>query len=132
MRRDDVVRSLFDDGWNRGDFTPTADWLGDFRVHVGGRTMELDAPATHALVARWRTAFPDLRFDVHRVVDGGDEFAVHLTLTGTHRGEWNGHPATGNRMSVPHAMFIRFDGDRITDIWEVLDSGAMDAQLASG
>ncbi len=131
MRRADVVRSLFDDGWNRGDFSPTADWLGDYRVHVGGRTMELDVARTDALLARWRIGFPDLRFDVHRMVDAGDEIAVHLTLTGTHLGEWNGRPATGNRVSVPHAMFFRFDGDRLTDIWEVVDTGAMDAQLGA-
>jgi hypothetical protein len=47
------------------------------------------------LFARLHRAFPDLHVTVEDLIEEGDKVAGRNTLTGTHRGEYMGLPATG-------------------------------------
>ena len=42
-----------------------------------------------------KKAFPDLRYTIDDVVDGGDRIVHRLTASGTMKGEFAGMPATG-------------------------------------
>ena len=42
-----------------------------------------------------RTAFPDLRFTIEKLVTEGDTVAGRLTTSGTHQGPLMGIPPTG-------------------------------------
>jgi hypothetical protein len=89
--------------------------------------MELDD--LKQIVQDWHEAFPDLRFDVHSIVASDGRAAVHATLCGTHQGPWQGLPGTGRTIEVEHMFFFRFDGERISDVWELLDSAQLRGQL---
>ncbi|HVL68119.1 MAG TPA: ester cyclase family protein [Vicinamibacterales bacterium] len=52
------------------------------------------------VVAGLRATFPDVRFTVHDVIAEGDRAVAAWTMTGTHRGEWLGVPATGRQLSI--------------------------------
>lgn len=127
--REDAARAVFEDAWNRRDFTTTADALRSFRLHIGASTRESDADELKAFVERWHAGFPDFRFELHTLVAAGDHVAVRATLHGTHRGEFQGRAPTGRTIAVPHMFFLRFDGDRIAEVWEVLDADALREQL---
>jgi steroid delta-isomerase-like uncharacterized protein len=45
---------------------------------------------------RFSTAFPDIHLAINEIIAEGDKVVVLWTLTGTHRGDWRGIPATGN------------------------------------
>lgn len=64
-----------------------------------------------------RTAFPDLRGEVLRVLSGGDSTAVEIRWTGTHTGPLatpsGAVPPTGAAVVVLATMWQRWDGDRI-------------------
>jgi predicted ester cyclase len=126
-----IVTSVFEDGWNRRDFSTVAAALEEFEFHIRGtsRTMRLDDLT--ALVDRWHTGFPDLRFELHAVVDTEPFAAVHATLHGTNRGVWHDLAPTDRSIEVEHMFFFRFDSERIVDVWELLDPAAIGEQLGS-
>lgn len=122
--------AIFEDGWNRGAFDQLERaFAPTFVLHVHGRSRVTDLAELEAIVAAWRRGFPDLRFDVADVVAEEGRVAVRATLTGTHRGEWNGRPPTGNRIAVDHMFLLRFEDGLLAEVFEVLDSAALRSQL---
>jgi steroid delta-isomerase-like uncharacterized protein len=126
-----IVSSIFDDAWTRQVFDSVAEPLREFEFHIRGTSRTMDVDELRAIIADWHIAFPDLRFDVEAMVVSGDRAAVHATLRGTHRGPWQGRPATGRSIDVEHMFFFRFDGDRIVEVWELLDSAQLQDQLGT-
>jgi predicted ester cyclase len=83
-----------------------------------------------------RTAFPDLRFEVHEMIREGDTVASRSTMTGTHRARFAIGPfaalePSGAAVAVPHMHFFRYRGDRLVDLWHVWDTGALMRQISA-
>ncbi|MEX2502553.1 MAG: ester cyclase [Trueperaceae bacterium] len=126
--------AIFEDGWNRGAFDGLEDaFAPTFVFHVHGTARDMRLGDLRRIVASWREGFPDLRFALHDVLSDalgdGDRVAIRATLTGTHRGEWNGRPASGRAIAVDHAFWLRFDAGRVVEVWEVLDSALLRRQM---
>lgn len=131
MDHAELARAVFDEGWTQQDFSRVGDALRSVRLHVGGATRELDLDAVRAIISGWHASFSDFRFEVHTVVASGDHAAVHATLHGTNDGPWRGEEPTGQTVAVEHMFFLRFDGDRVVEVWELLDRDAFEVD-ASG
>lgn len=126
----DVVSSIFERGWNQGDFAGVEHALAaEFTFHVHGSARTMSRGDLERIVAAWRRGFPDLHFHVHEVVGEDDLVAVRLTLTGTHLGEWGGRSATGNRIAVDHMFLLRMEAGVVVEVWEVPDTLALHQQL---
>jgi steroid delta-isomerase-like uncharacterized protein len=95
------------------------------------------APHLKNVISTLRTAFPDLRFDVHELVGEGDTVACRSTMTGTHQGPLRigpmaGLPVNGTRIDVPHMHFFRYDAEgRLTDLWHVWNTLMLARQLGA-
>lgn len=126
-----LVSSVFEDVWNRQDFDAVTPALREFRFHIRGTTRTMGINELRAIIEDWHAAFPDLQFDVHATVVSDGRAAVHATLRGTHRGPWQGLAPTGRSIEVEHMFFFRFDGERIIDVWELLDSAQLRDQLGT-
>jgi steroid delta-isomerase-like uncharacterized protein len=89
------------------------------------------------VISTLRTAFPDLRFDVHELLGEDHAIACRSTMTGTHEGPLRigpmaGLPVSGTRVEVPHMHFFRYDGEgRLTDLWHVWNTLALARQLGA-
>ena len=77
--------------------------------------------AVKALFAAYRAGFPDFHVHVDERVTDGDRMIQAFTLTGTHRGEFMGIPATGRTIEVHGFVFSRFTDGKIVEEWEVID-----------
>jgi predicted ester cyclase len=89
----ELVRRYFDMVWNQGDLAAVDDFFGDEFTTFGHRGEDARA-LVGAIVATWRAAFPDLRFEIEAEIVSEDA-AVHLvTCRGTHTGTFE-HPAFG-------------------------------------
>lgn len=79
------------------------------------------AKAVKGLFAAYRTGFPDFHVHVNERVADGNRIAQAFTITGTHRGEFMGIPATGNTIKVHGVVISRFADGKIVEEWEVID-----------
>ena len=68
-------------------------------------------------VDTFRRSFPDLAVTPHVMVANGDYVAVHLTGRATHRGIFQGVPATGRSWSATCSALYRVEDGRIADFW---------------
>jgi steroid delta-isomerase-like uncharacterized protein len=91
---------------------------------VRGRT------AIRARAAALLAAFPDFRLQRIELVIDGDRHADRWVMSGTHRGELLGMPATGRTVRVEGATFTRLgpDGLVIEDV-HLVDLAGLLAQL---
>jgi predicted ester cyclase len=63
-----------------------------------------------ALARRWigpfRDSFPDFRIEIVDLVADREKVAAHFRCSGTHLGEWQGHPPTGRRFTNVDEIYI--------------------------
>lgn len=71
--------------------------------------------------ARLYRAFPDLHISLEDLIEEGDKVVEKDTVTGTHQGEYNGLPPTGNSVAYNEVFIMRFANGRIAEIWGVVD-----------
>ena len=97
----------------------------DFRSHL------------KEVISVLRTAFPDMRFEVHDVLAEGEIVACRSTMTGTHQGPLEigpmaALPITGAPVAVPHMHFFRYDREGcVTDMWHTWDTLLFARQLGA-
>jgi predicted ester cyclase len=58
---------------------------------------------------------------IEDLVEEGDKVVSRDTVTGTHRGEYMGIPATGKSVTYNEIFIARFAGSRIAETWGVVD-----------
>lgn len=82
-------------------------------------------------VESFRTAFPDLLVSPHLILADGDHVAVHISARATHRGIFQGVPATGRSWTASCSAFFRVDHGLIADYWINWDLLAILEQLGA-
>lgn len=130
--RAEFIEWLFDDVWSQGRTEGLGDRIGALTFNYGGTARQTDGDDLRALVDSYRTGFPDLTMDVEDVIEDGDRAAVRIRMRGTHLGTWRDRPATGRSIDLDVAFFLRFEGDRLVEVWEVDDAARRDRQLDGG
>ena len=58
------------------------------------------------------TAFPDIHFDLQQIVIGPQGVWEEAHVTGTHRGDWLGHTATGRAVEFDVLIYFPWDEQR--------------------
>ena len=70
----------------------------------------------HEGAARFYTellgAFPDIRFELTNIVIGPQGVCEEADVTGTHRAEWLGVPASGQKLTWKVVIFFPWDPER--------------------
>jgi steroid delta-isomerase-like uncharacterized protein len=82
----------------------------------------LDWNAHKQLLAAITRAFPDLHHNIKDMVAEGDKVAVRLNVTGTHKGEFQGIPPSGRKLSLDEMAFLTIIDGRITEGWITSDT----------
>jgi steroid delta-isomerase-like uncharacterized protein len=83
------------------------------------------------VITMLRTAFPDLHFEIHAMLAEGELVAFRSTMTGTHRGPFQGLLPTGKQISVAHMHFVRLVNGKTSDLWHVWDMAGLMRQLGT-
>lgn len=81
------------------------------------------------MFADLRTAFPDLHVEVDHLTATDDDVAFAYTITGTHEGDFQGHPATGKPVSVRGMQIGRFADGKLAERWGSSDQLGIMTQL---
>ncbi|HLZ36712.1 MAG TPA: ester cyclase [Mycobacteriales bacterium] len=89
-----------------------------------------ERPAGKASGRCWTpSAFPDHHYTVEDVISEGDKFAVRLTASGTHLGDFFGIPPTGRHATWTETRIVRVVDGKVVDHWANTDSLGMLRQL---
>jgi predicted ester cyclase len=91
-----------------------------------------DLTGRQALKQVWEVllrAFPDIHVTVEDVIAEGDKVVSRNTVTGTHQGEYRALAPTGRSVTYHEIFIMRFAGDRIVEIWGVVDAYSQLRQL---
>lgn len=75
-------------------------------------------------------AFPDQRWETHRLVADEEFVAMYSTWSGTNLGPFMGQPPTRHRVAAHHMYLFRLQGQQVTEYAAVRDDLAMLSQLA--
>jgi steroid delta-isomerase-like uncharacterized protein len=76
-----------------------------------------------------RGAFPDLQLTIDDLVAEQDKVVARFTVSGTHKAEFLGHRPTGKRAQVSGISVFYIAGDKIREVWGVIDSAGLMEQL---
>jgi len=129
-----VALAMIERGFNRGDLSVVDEQVAPTGIdHQEALGTEFIGHLKDVIVGL-RTAFPDLKFEVHSILAEGDIVAFRSTMAGTHLGPLNvgpgpGLPPTERAVSVPHMHFVRMAGGKAVDLWHLWDTPQMLRQL---
>ncbi|HZQ64863.1 MAG TPA: ester cyclase [Gaiellaceae bacterium] len=114
-----INRTVLERVWGGGEVELLDDIVGPGYVF---NDPSLPAPMRSAaeekaLIAKFRSAFPDLSFEIHDELAIGDRVAQRWTVRGTHEGEFDGLPPTGDTIELSGMSFVRFADGKLVEVW---------------
>jgi steroid delta-isomerase-like uncharacterized protein len=125
-----LVRRMTEEIFNRGNIDAVDEFLTPDSFDHNPMPGQPSGSEGLKWVARaMRTAFPDMRFEIHDQVAEGDRVMNRWTMSGTHEGELLGMPATGKRVAVAGFDMIRFADGKMAEHWAQMDQLGMMQQL---
>ncbi len=77
----------------------------------------------------FRAAFPDFDLEVEQMHATDEYVTFRYTVTGTHRGDFQGHAPTGKTFSAPAMQMGRWQDGRCVERWGVTDQSKIMADL---
>ena len=90
-------------------------------AHLSGAPGPLDGAGWGAFMGAFTAAFPDARIAVADTVGERDLVATRWTITGTHRGDFQGIPPTGRPVTMAGVDISRVVDGRIAEHWAQFD-----------
>lgn len=114
-----LVRRLVEEAVNRSNLD-VLDEVADGEIALAARHW----------IGPFRDSFPDFRMKIIDLIAEGDKVAAHFRCSGTHLGEWTGHPPTGRRFQDVDEIYIfRVSNGKLTGATAVEDNLARMRQL---
>lgn len=113
---------------NRQDWSRLGQFVDEEAVHNGRR---LGLSGYRAMLENDFREIPDLRFNIALVVVDANRVASRLLFDCSPRGVFFGLPIGGRRVSFAENVFYEFRAGRIVEVWSVIDTSTIQAQLAT-
>ncbi len=76
-----------------------------------------------------RSAFPDIQISLDHEIAEGEYVVHHITVTGTHKGDFMGHAATDKKATWKEIHILRFAEGKVVEHWGVVDMMGLMMQL---
>jgi len=127
-----TLRRFYDEVFNKGNVELIDELCApDFVEHEETPGFETTREGVKQFVTTMRTAFPDMAMTVEDVIAAGNKVIARITMSGTHRGEFMGMPASGKSFSVSTIDIVRFKNGKAAEHWGATDTGKMMEQLGA-
>jgi steroid delta-isomerase-like uncharacterized protein len=123
-----LVRRWIEEGFNQGSLN-VVDELFAERVRINGQIVSRDGLKQN--MSRHRRGFPDLHVTIDDIVAEGSKVGIWYTAEGTHRGEFEAIPPTGNRVRWVGFDLFGIDGGKISEARFLSDFHGLLIQLGA-
>jgi steroid delta-isomerase-like uncharacterized protein len=126
-----LVRRFYEEVWGKGNLD-VADELfaDDYERHDFRSGHPTRGPEGQKEIARtFRSAFPDLSFEIDFILADGNFVAGRWTAAGTHLGPWADVEPTGKPMRFSAINVFRFSDGKVVELWNHRDDLGLMEQL---
>ncbi|MET8426210.1 ester cyclase [Nocardia sp. NPDC004860] len=89
----------------------------------------MDPAAVTAQFLPLVSGFPDWHWEMRHLVVDGDYIAVHFTVTGTHRGTFQGIEASGRRVTISEFTLYHLEDGKFAEVWDYTDMDSLMRQI---
>jgi predicted ester cyclase len=111
---------------NKQDWPNLGQFVGD-DVNYNGQRVGLSG--YREMLEKDFEAIPDLRFNIQILISDPPYIAIRLAFDCTPKGALFGLLVNGRRVSFTENVFYEFQGQKIEQVWSVIDKAAIEAQL---
>ena len=101
----------------------------DFIEHTPAPGQPTDRKGAKDFISMMMQAFPDMAVSIDNQIAEGDTVSAVTTMTGTHKAEFMGVPATGRKISVTFLDTGRVRDGKFSEHWGLVDTPALMNQL---
>jgi steroid delta-isomerase-like uncharacterized protein len=124
----EFIGAYTEDFWNKHNIAAFDKYYAvDYVVHFADGDQNREQ--YRGLCQAYFAAFPDLHITTDDLVAEGDRVTKVWTANSTHKGDFMGIPATGNRIVVKGIEVFRIADGRIAELWSCMDNLGMLQQL---
>ena len=123
-----LVRRWIEEGFNRQNLAVVDELIAE-QFSVNGQTIGRDG--LRMSMSRYLMGFPDLRVTIDDILAEGSKVGVWYTAEGTHRGEFEGIPATGKRVKWSGFDLLTVEHGKITQARFISDFFGLMTQLGA-
>ncbi len=122
--------------WNDGDLPGYLElYADDLRFHGVGPA-PMDKPSVAGFYEQLWSAMgapgrPNPQLDFHERLVDGDLYSCRFAVSGEHRGDFMGVPATGRPYVLEGITIMRFRGDQVVERWTTADFLGVMVQLGA-
>jgi len=126
-----AARRFFEDILSTGDWSRADDIVSPEMVmhHPSSPQPIAGRDRVKEALLAYRTAFPDMRFDVEDEILCGDKVAIRWRASGRNTGSLFGNPPTGKPATVSGLCVMRIQSGRVVEDWVEEDALGMMQQL---
>jgi steroid delta-isomerase-like uncharacterized protein len=126
-----IVRDYLEEVWHKGRLDRFEEYIAqDVIPHSSGQG-PTDAAAMKESLSTWRKAIPNIHLASDDVIAVDGKVIVRWTITGTHKGELFGIPATGRDIAFSGITIFRLAGGKIAEFWLQGDTLGLMQQLGA-
>jgi len=123
--RINLLERWFEEVWNQGresaiDEMAAPDVVAHGLIDAQGQTVS-NRDKFRAFWHQFRTAFPDLRVDVHDAIVEGDKVVVRCVARGTHQGEGINLAPTQKNVRFDGIVIARVRNNQLVEVWNTWD-----------
>jgi steroid delta-isomerase-like uncharacterized protein len=135
MKNRTLAHEWFDEVWNKSQIEAIDRLLAqDAIAHglVDAQGNELRGPAGFKpFFLQFTKAFPDIHVEVVDTISEGDKIAARCIVTGTHRGDALGVPASNKPVRFTGMTILRAKDGKIVEAWNNFDFQALTGQIGT-
>ena len=126
----DLVKRMYE-AFEKGDFEAYKEVVApEYAWYLPSRsTKPISREETIEFGKMLHNAFPDLSYSIEELIAGEDRVISIFIFRGTHEGEFQGIPATGNKIEFSGVMITRIENGKIVEDKEEADQLGMMMQL---
>lgn len=127
-----TMKRFYDEVVNKGDLKLIDELVAaEFVDHEEFPGAKPGREGLKEFFSMFRTAFPDLHFQINDIVAKGDKVWAYITIHGTQKGQFMDIPAGGKMMEVKGFDIVRFANGKAVEHWGLTDSMTMMMQLGA-